>query len=175
MTEKENEKNWHEWLSCKIALRNKAIAVTSIAQQCKWPSLSRKIVEIQKSCFHQMVTWRHTSRLYNWPIGLNVPKTVPQCNSTQQRPSLTRTLEEANKQQAKQVPVQLKLANLRRHRRVPRISWNDKHGLWSLQYSISFKKALGETGTYCFYTTTFSKDTFISIFCLQKQASAQIA
>ena len=41
---------------------------------------------------------------------------------SRQTPSLTRTFEEANKQQPKQVPVQLKLANLRRHRRVPRIS-----------------------------------------------------
>ena len=41
---------------------------------------------------------------------------------SRQTPSLTRTLGAANKKQPKQVPVQLKLANLRRHRRVPRIS-----------------------------------------------------
>ena len=34
----------------------------SIARQCKWPPLSRKIVENQK--FATMVTWRHISPLY---------------------------------------------------------------------------------------------------------------
>ena len=36
---------------------------SSIVQQWKWPSLSRKIVVIQKFCYH-MVTWCHNSSLY---------------------------------------------------------------------------------------------------------------
>ena len=35
-------------------------------------------------------------------------------------------------------------------------------------YSISFKKALGETGTYCVYTTTFLKDTLVYFVCKSK-------
>ena len=37
-------------------------------------------------------------------------------------------------------------------------------------YSISFKKALGETGTYCVYTTTFLKVTLVYCVCKSKQA-----
>ena len=43
------KKNCHIWLSC-------APNFSSIVQQCKWPFLSRKIVEFQKFCYHGNAT-----------------------------------------------------------------------------------------------------------------------
>ena len=39
---------------CKIAYRKKngSPYLSFIVRQCKWPSLSRKVFEIQKTCFH---------------------------------------------------------------------------------------------------------------------------
>ena len=39
---------------CKIACRKKngSPYLSFIVRQCKWPSLSRKVFEIQKTCFH---------------------------------------------------------------------------------------------------------------------------
>ena len=42
--------------------QNGSPCFSSIVRQYEWPSLSRKIVKIQK--FATMVTWRHTSPLY---------------------------------------------------------------------------------------------------------------
>ena len=40
-------------LLCMIALRNKTVAHTFLPSfECNWPPLSRKIVEIQKFCYH---------------------------------------------------------------------------------------------------------------------------
>ena len=46
---KKNEKNCYIWLSC-------APNFSSIVRQCKWPFLSRKIVEFQKFCYHGNAT-----------------------------------------------------------------------------------------------------------------------
>ena len=44
-----NAKNCYIWLSC-------APNFSSIVRQCKWPFLSRKIVEFQKFCYHGNAT-----------------------------------------------------------------------------------------------------------------------
>ena len=54
------------WLSC-VWLHSgtkQCLYIFSIVRQCKYPSLSRKIFEIQKFCYHG-ITWRHTSPLYS--------------------------------------------------------------------------------------------------------------
>ena len=47
--------------------------VSSIVRQCKWPSLSRKIAEIQKYCYHGNLT---SQRPQNSPIMQFVPKST---------------------------------------------------------------------------------------------------
>ena len=49
---------------CMIILRTKTVAHTffSMFQQCKWPSLSREILEINKFCYHGNLS--RTSLLY---------------------------------------------------------------------------------------------------------------
>ena len=57
--EKNKQTNfWHVWLSCAWlhSGTNCIPYVSSLVRQCKWPSLSRKIVEIQKFCYHGNVT-----------------------------------------------------------------------------------------------------------------------
>jgi len=41
---------------CSTLEQNGSSHFFSIVRQCKWPSLSRKVVEIQKFCFHGNVT-----------------------------------------------------------------------------------------------------------------------
>ena len=63
------EKNWREWLSCawQITLRNK-----TVARQWKWLSLSKKIVEMQKCCYHRNVTSHFSLSWWKWTFSPSV-------------------------------------------------------------------------------------------------------
>ena len=56
---------WQKKNLCTIALRSKTVAQTFLpfARQCKWPFLSRKIVEIQKFFYHGNVKSQFLSPL----------------------------------------------------------------------------------------------------------------